>query len=101
MHSDDDHELRPAALRCVGIGKCRKLDGTMCPSYMATHEERHSTRGRAHLLFEMMRGDVMTDGWRDEVRESLDLCLACKACKGDARSRRYGVVQGGIPGASL
>ncbi|HEX5058273.1 MAG TPA: (Fe-S)-binding protein, partial [Kofleriaceae bacterium] len=56
--------------------------GTMCPSYMATLDERHSTRGRAHLLFEMMNADVITDGWRsEEVREALDLCLACKACK--------------------
>jgi Fe-S oxidoreductase len=69
--------------RCVGVGKCRKLDtGIMCPSYMATREERHSTRGRAHLLFEMLRGDPLTGGWQDEhVKEALDLCLACKACK--------------------
>jgi Fe-S oxidoreductase len=54
----------------------------MCPSYMVTLDERHSTRGRAHMLFEMMRGDVITDAWRsDAVRESLELCLACKACK--------------------
>ncbi|HEX5464934.1 MAG TPA: FAD-binding and (Fe-S)-binding domain-containing protein [Burkholderiales bacterium] len=72
-------------LRCVGIGNCRgEHGGTMCPSYMATHEERHSTRGRARMLFEMQQGDVVTDGWRDHhVRESLDLCLACKGCKGD------------------
>src|SRR4029078_5867436 len=56
--------------------------GTMCPSYMATLDERYSTRCRAHLLSEMMRADVLTDGWRDDaVKESLDLCLACKACK--------------------
>ena len=66
-------------------GKCRRLDGgTMCPSFKATREEMHSTRGRAHLLFEMMRGEVIADGWRDEhVKESLDLCLACKGCKSD------------------
>ncbi len=82
-HGDDGKDFAHAAVRCVGIGKCRKRDaGTMCPSYMVTLDERHSTRGRAHLLFEMMRGDVLTDGWRsDAVRESLDLCLACKACK--------------------
>src|SRR5581483_11704624 len=50
----------------------------------ATREEMHTTRGRAHLLFEMMRGDVIADGWRDEhVKDSLDLCLACKGCKSD------------------
>src|SRR5262249_51602667 len=56
----------------------------MCPSYMVTREEMHSTRGRAHLLFEMLQGDPLTRGWRDEhVREALDLCLACKGCKSD------------------
>jgi FAD/FMN-containing dehydrogenase/Fe-S oxidoreductase len=70
-------------LRCVGVGACRKTDhGTMCPSYMATREEKHSTRGRAHLLWEMLQGSVITDGWRNrEVKEALDLCLSCKACK--------------------
>ena len=70
-------------LRCVGVGACRKQDhGTMCPSYMATREEKHSTRGRAHLLWEMLQGQIITDGWRnEEVREALDLCLSCKACK--------------------
>jgi Fe-S oxidoreductase len=56
----------------------------MCPSFHVTREERHSTRGRSRLLFEMLKGDVVTDGWRDEaVKESLDLCLACKGCTGD------------------
>ena len=56
----------------------------MCPSYMVTREEMHSTRGRTHLLWEMLHGDVIRDGWRDEhVKEALDLCLACKGCKGD------------------
>jgi FAD/FMN-containing dehydrogenase/Fe-S oxidoreductase len=70
-------------LRCVGVGACRKHDhGTMCPSYMATREEKHSTRGRAHLLWEMLNGNVISDGWRnEEVKEALDLCLSCKACK--------------------
>ncbi len=83
VHGNDHKDFGHAAVRCVGIGKCRKRDaGTMCPSYMATLDERHSTRGRAHLLFEMMDGDVIHDGWRsEEVKESLDLCLACKACK--------------------
>jgi Fe-S oxidoreductase len=82
---DDDGSFAAAALRCVGVGKCRRMDGgTMCPSYMVTREEEHSTRGRARLLFELLQGEVLTDGWRDEhVREALDLCLACKGCKGD------------------
>ena len=70
-------------LRCVGVSKCRKDEnGTMCPSYMATREEKHSTRGRARLLFEMLRGDPLRGGWKsDYVKDALDLCLACKACK--------------------
>jgi FAD/FMN-containing dehydrogenase/Fe-S oxidoreductase len=81
--ASDDGSFEQATLRCVGVGACRKEEaGTMCPSYMATKEEKHSTRGRAHLLWEMMQGDVVRDGWRsEEVREALDLCLACKACK--------------------
>ena len=76
---------RARPLRCVGVGKCRRHEGgVMCPSYMATREERHSTRGRARLLFEMLQGEAIADGWRsDAVRESLDLCLACKGCKSD------------------
>jgi FAD/FMN-containing dehydrogenase/Fe-S oxidoreductase len=82
---EDNGSFASAAERCFGVGKCRSLDGeTMCPSFRATREEMHSTRGRAHLLFEMMRGDVIADGWRNEyVKESLDLCLACKGCKND------------------
>lgn len=56
----------------------------MCPSYMVTHEEKHTTRGRAHLLWEMLHGDVIQGRWRDEnVKDALDLCLSCKGCKGD------------------
>ncbi len=74
-----------ATLRCVGVGACRKTDaGTMCPSFMATGEELHSTRGRAHLLWELMQGEVLPDKWANEqVKESLDLCLSCKACKSE------------------
>ncbi|HSX64546.1 MAG TPA: FAD-linked oxidase C-terminal domain-containing protein, partial [Pseudoxanthomonas sp.] len=81
----DDHSFAQAVDRCVGVGECRrKSDGVMCPSYRATMEEQHSTRGRARLLFEMLRGDTLHEGWRDEsVREALDLCLACKGCKSD------------------
>jgi FAD/FMN-containing dehydrogenase/Fe-S oxidoreductase len=71
--------------RCIGMGKCRSAEGgTMCPSYRVTGEERYSTRGRSRLLAEMLRGEVITDRWQsDEVREALDLCLACKGCKSD------------------
>ena len=81
-----DHGSLPhATLRCVGVGKCRRDEGgVMCPSYRATREEEHSTRGRAHLLWEMTQGEVIRDGWRsEEVKRSLDLCLACKGCKSD------------------
>ena len=79
----DQGSFAEATERCVGVGACRKVDsGTMCPSYMATREEQHSTRGRARLLWELMQGDVLPDGWRNEqVKEALDLCLSCKACK--------------------
>ncbi|NKY50808.1 FAD-binding and (Fe-S)-binding domain-containing protein [Nocardia vermiculata] len=82
---DDDHRFSEAAGRCVGVGKCRgETGGVMCPSYRATREEEHSTRGRARLLFEMLQGDSITDGWRStEVRDALDLCLACKGCRSD------------------
>ena len=82
---DDNGSLAHAALRCVGVGKCRNYQsGVMCPSFRATREEEHSTRGRAHLLWEMTKGEVVRDGWRDEnVKKSLDLCLACKGCKND------------------
>ncbi len=70
---------------CVGMGKCRaSKGGTMCPSYRATREERYSTRGRARLLGEMLRGELITDGWQSEaVKDALDWCLACKGCRSD------------------
>ncbi len=86
---DDHGSFAHATIRCVGVGKCRREEGragnnTMCPSYMVTREEKHTTRGRAHLLWEMLQGDPIRNGWRDEnVKEALDLCLACKGCKGD------------------
>jgi Fe-S oxidoreductase len=83
--SADGGNLEQALLRCVGIGACRREGGgTMCPSYMVTREEQHSTRGRARLLFEMLHGGVLGQGWRDsQVRDALDLCLACKGCKNE------------------
>lgn len=81
----DSYKFSRAALRCVGVGKCCRAEGgTMCPSYMATRDEQHSTRGRSHLLFEMLQGEIITDGWKSEaVKEALHLCLACKGCKAD------------------
>lgn len=84
LHADGG-SFTGAVRRCVGVGKCRVPSGTaMCPSYQATRDEVHSTRGRARLLAEMLEGDVIRDGWRStEVRDALDLCLSCKACKSD------------------
>ncbi|MEU9396721.1 FAD-linked oxidase C-terminal domain-containing protein [Streptomyces sp. NPDC048324] len=87
-YPQDDHSFTRAVMRCVGIGNCRSQQGgVMCPSYRATREEEHSTRGRARLLFEMLDGHADTPvagGWRStEVRDALDLCLACKGCKSD------------------
>jgi FAD/FMN-containing dehydrogenase/Fe-S oxidoreductase len=86
-YPEDGGSFVHAANRCVGVGACRRLDsklGVMCPSYMVTREEKHSTRGRARLLFEMVRGETITDGFRSAaVEEALDLCLACKGCKRD------------------
>jgi Fe-S oxidoreductase len=82
---DDDGSFAKAALRCIGLGECRKQDsGSMCPSYMVTLEEEHSTRGRAHMLWEVLQGEVIGKGWNDEhVKESMELCLSCKACKSE------------------
>ncbi len=84
-YPEEDHRFSNAANRCVGVGKCRSEESAvMCPSYRATGEEEHSTRGRSRLLFEMLQGDVITDGWRStDVKDALDLCLACKGCLSD------------------
>ncbi|MET8404557.1 FAD-linked oxidase C-terminal domain-containing protein [Streptomyces sp900116325] len=87
-YPEDDHSFIRAVMRCVGIGNCRSHEGgVMCPSYRATGEEEHSTRGRSRLLFEMLGGHAdspVTDGWRStEVKDALDLCLSCKGCKSD------------------
>jgi FAD/FMN-containing dehydrogenase/Fe-S oxidoreductase len=83
--SPEGNGMQRAVERCIGMGKCRSLDGgTMCPSFRATREEKYSTRGRAHLFWEMLQGEVITDGWNSrEVKEALDACLACKGCKSD------------------
>ncbi len=82
---EDEGSFAKAAQRCIGVGACRKSDaGSMCPSYMVTLEEEHSTRGRAHMLFELLQGEVIRDGWKDaQVKKALDLCLSCKACKSE------------------
>lgn len=87
------HEIRPvhrlesdrgslvnAVNRCVGVGSCRSISGAMCPSFQITHDEVHSTRGRARLLSEAMRGETLDGFHSEEVRDALDLCLSCRAC---------------------
>lgn len=87
---DDEGDFASATVRCIGLGECRREKiGVMCPSYQATREEMHSTRGRARLLFEMLEGDPVTGGWRDpQVRESLDLCLATRGLRKTSAMRR-------------
>jgi Fe-S oxidoreductase len=93
VFAEDQRSFPRAAMRCVGVGLCRREEGaTMCPSWRATHEEAHTTRGRARLLQEMLRGETpslrsdapVQSGFRsDEVRDSLSLCLSCKGCLSD------------------
>ncbi len=87
-YPSDGGDFSAAVRRCVGVAKCRTAPvpgaGVMCPSFRATGEEEHSTRGRARLLHEMLAGELVTDGWRStEVRDALDLCLSCKGCRSD------------------
>lgn len=88
-YPQDGGDFSAAVRRCVGVAKCRTTEassggGVMCPSFRATGEEAHSTRGRARLLHEMLAGEVVTGGWRSpEVRDALDLCLSCKGCRSD------------------
>jgi len=84
----DHGSFEHATLRCVGVGECRRTDSengqVMCPSFMVTREEKYSTRGRARLLFEMLRGDPLSGGWKSNaVEDALGLCLACKGCRHD------------------
>ncbi len=83
--ADDDGSLQTAVERCVGVGKCRSdVSGVMCPSFRATRDEKHSTRGRAKLLSELFQGETTPESWRNqEVFEALDLCLSCKGCAVD------------------
>lgn len=85
FESREGHGMQRAVERCIGMGKCRSLDGgTMCPSFRASRDEAQSTRGRAHLLWEMLQDDVVTEGWNSrEVKAALDTCLACKGCKSE------------------
>ncbi|WP_129840888.1 FAD-binding and (Fe-S)-binding domain-containing protein [Streptomyces sp. RFCAC02] len=88
-YPQDGGDFSAAVRRCVGVAKCREVSAggagqVMCPSFRATGDEAHSTRGRARLLHEMLLGEVVTDGWRSpEVRDALDLCLSCKGCRSD------------------
>jgi Fe-S oxidoreductase len=81
----DDGDLSQAVHRCTGVGKCRAdnsaAGGVMCPSYLATREEKDSTRGRARVLQEVVRGEL---AWSDpSVQDAMDLCLSCKGCASD------------------
>ncbi|GGC57524.1 FAD-binding protein [Hoyosella rhizosphaerae] len=84
----DGGDFTQAVHRCTGVGKCRAdnsgAGGVMCPSYLATREEKDSTRGRARVLQEMLNGTAVNKGWASpEVHEALDLCLSCKGCASD------------------
>src|SRR5688572_26742313 len=85
FRSEAGDGFQRAVAHCVGMGKCRAAKGgTMCPSYRGTREERYATRGRARLLGEMLRGELITDGWQSgEVKDALDWCLGCKGCRSD------------------
>ncbi|WP_405666181.1 FAD-binding protein [Streptomyces sp. NBC_01166] len=88
LYEEDGGDFTQAVHRCTGVGKCRadntSAGGVMCPSYLATKEEKDSTRGRARVLQEMVNGTLVGSGWRSpEVHEALDLCLSCKGCLSD------------------
>ena len=84
-YPQDNGNFAHVTMRCVGAGLCRDTEsGTMCPSYMVTLDEKHTTRGRARILHEMLRGEIIKVGFKSqEVFDALDLCLSCKGCKGD------------------
>ena len=82
--SEDARGFGRSSERCIGMGKCRAHNGAMCPSYQATGEERYSTRGRAHMLHELVRGDILSEGWESAaLADSMEHCLSCKACKSE------------------
>jgi FAD/FMN-containing dehydrogenase/Fe-S oxidoreductase len=82
---EDNGDLATALRRCVGVGKCRSdVGAVMCPSWLVTGEEKHSTRGRARILQEIVNGEFVGDGFRSkDALEALDLCLSCKGCSSD------------------
>ncbi|HLI38161.1 MAG TPA: FAD-linked oxidase C-terminal domain-containing protein, partial [Streptosporangiaceae bacterium] len=87
-YTHDGGDFAAAVHRCSGVGKCiadtTAAGGVMCPSYLATRNEKDSTRGRARVLQEMVNGTLVTGGWRaPEVHAALDLCLACRACSAE------------------
>jgi FAD/FMN-containing dehydrogenase/Fe-S oxidoreductase len=83
----DGGDFSTAVHRCVGVGKCRAdttgVGGVMCPSYLATRDEKDSTRARARVLQEVANGSLVHGFGSREVADSLDLCLACKGCASD------------------
>ncbi|THG31570.1 FAD-binding and (Fe-S)-binding domain-containing protein [Naasia lichenicola] len=85
---EDEGDFTKAIHRCVGVGKCRADNsasgGFMCPSFLATKDETHVTRGRARVLQELSSGTFGPQAWKaEEVHDALDLCLSCKACASD------------------
>jgi FAD/FMN-containing dehydrogenase/Fe-S oxidoreductase len=86
-YPEDDGDLSVAVHRCTGVGKCRadttSSGGVMCPSYLATRDEKDSTRARARVLQELANGTLVRGFGSAEVAESLDLCLSCKGCSSD------------------
>ena len=85
--ADDGGDFTKAVHRCVGVGKCRAdnraAGGFMCPSYLASRDEKDVTRGRARVLQELTNGSIIPDWTSEAVHESLDMCLSCKACASD------------------
>ena len=86
-YPDDRGDFAAAVHRCVGVGKCRAdttaSGGVMCPSFLATRDEKDSTRGRARVLQELANGSLVHDWRAPEISEALDLCLSCKGCSSD------------------
>jgi FAD/FMN-containing dehydrogenase/Fe-S oxidoreductase len=85
----DGGSFQAAVSRCVGVGACRRTQtGVMCPSFLVTRDEKHSTRGRAKLLGEMLQGEVTPASWRNkDVFGALELCLSCKGCAAECPTR--------------